>query len=43
MYSTCYYCPILMKLEFSQLIINKSFHINFMKIHTVGGKLFHAD
>jgi hypothetical protein len=40
--STCY-CRILIKLEFSQQIFKNYSNINFMKIHPVGGELFHTD
>jgi hypothetical protein len=42
MYSICYSCQSLIKLEFSRQI-KKTEISNFMKIHSVGAKLFHAD
>ena len=39
-----YYCPILMKHEFSRTDFRKDFHIpNFMKIRPVGVELSHED
>jgi hypothetical protein len=37
-----YCCQILIKLEFSQQIFEKSSNKNFMKIRQVGRELFHA-
>ena len=50
-YSTRYFCPILMKLEFSRHIFGKKRKeegkkeqiSNLMKIRPVGAELFHAD
>jgi len=36
-------CQILIELEFSQQIFKNTQISNFMKIHPVGAKLFHAD
>jgi len=42
--SSRYYCPILMKFEFSQQIFKKNPQIsNFMKICLLGFELFDAD
>jgi hypothetical protein len=43
MYSTRYFCQILMKLEFSRQIFQKILNQNFMKIRPVGAGMFHAD
>jgi hypothetical protein len=43
MYSTRYSYQILIKLQFSQQIFEKSSKPNFMKIRPVGAALFHAD
>ena len=43
MWSTCYSCPILIKLEFSRHFFSENTQIpNFMKILTVGAEPFHA-
>ena len=36
-------CQVLMKLEFSQHILENSQVSDFMNIHLVGAELFHAD
>ena len=41
MQSTCYSCQILIILEFLWQSFEKYSHINFMKTHPVGTKLFH--
>jgi len=41
--STQYSGQILMKLEFSENFFKNTQISNFMKIHSVGAKLFHAD
>jgi hypothetical protein len=42
--TTRYYCPILIKFEFSKQIFEKNIQIsNFVKIRQVGAELFHAD
>ena len=40
---TPYFCPILMKVEFSRLIFENSQILNFMEIRPMGAELFHAD
>jgi hypothetical protein len=41
--NTRYSCLILMELEFSRQIFEKCSRSNFIKIHPVGAKVFHAD
>jgi hypothetical protein len=43
MWSTRYSCQISMKLVFSNRFLKNTQISNFMKIHPVGAKLFHAD
>jgi hypothetical protein len=43
MYYTRYSCPILMKHEFSQQILENIQISNFMKIRPAGAESFHAD
>ena len=42
MWSACYSCQILMKLEFSQQILKNNQISNFMKICPMGAEFFHA-
>jgi len=41
--STCYSCSILMQHEFFDRFLKNTQISNFMKIHSVEAKLFHAD
>jgi len=43
MQSILYSCPILIKLAFSQQILEKNQTSNFMKIRPVATELFHVD
>ena len=42
-YPSRYSCSILMKLEFSRQIFEETQISSFIKIHTLGAELFHAD
>jgi len=43
MKSTCYFCQILVELEFSRQILASPLIPNFMKILLVGTEFLHAD
>jgi hypothetical protein len=44
MYSTCYSCEILIRIElFGQLVFFNNEFKNFVKICAVGAELFHVD
>jgi hypothetical protein len=43
MYSTCYCCQIVMKLEFYRQIVQKILISSFMKIPPVGDEVFYVE